>query len=157
MCSPKLAEEVGHHSLLHSHACFPALSLPLSERFNASGVKLYSTHEVHLTLPQLRQSANMPFFNRRTQPADADTATSVGGTNAPTTEKSGIKGLFSKRNQADTQERAAYSNQNLNARPRFGQWLKGVIFDIITMVIMGIIGLGVNLACETSKLDTQLT
>ena len=99
----------------------------------------------------------MPFFNRKTQPADADTATSVGGTNAPATDKSGIKGVFSRRNQANTQERAAYSNQNLNARPRFGQWLKGTIFDIITMIIMGIIGLGVSLPYEKSQLDNKLT
>jgi hypothetical protein len=85
----------------------------------------------------------MSFLNRKPQAADADTTTAVGGSNAPASEK---KGLFSRRSHAPAEERAAYGNENLNARPRFGQWLKGTIFDIITMVVMGVIGLGVSYA-----------
>jgi hypothetical protein len=89
----------------------------------------------------------MPFFNKKPQAADADTTTAVGGSNAPAAEK---KGLFSRRSQAPAEERAAYGNENLNARPRLCQWLKGTIFDIITMIIMGVIGLGVS--CARSRL-----
>jgi hypothetical protein len=69
----------------------------------------------------------MPLFNRKPQAADANTATAVGGSNAPSTEKTGLKGLLSRRAQTPTQERAAYDYDNLNARPRFGQWLKGTV------------------------------
>ncbi|KAM0691073.1 hypothetical protein Q7P36_009844 [Cladosporium allicinum] len=92
----------------------------------------------------------MPFFNKKPQAADANTATAVGNNNnAPGTEKSGLKGLMSRRNREPaqpTQEQAAYGHDNLNRRPTFGQWLKGTIVDIITMVIMGVIGLGVYYA-----------
>jgi diacylglycerol diphosphate phosphatase/phosphatidate phosphatase len=90
----------------------------------------------------------MPFFNKKPQAADADTTTAVGGSNAPASEK---KGLFSRRTQTPAEERAAYGNENLNARPRFGQWLKGTIVDIITMVVMGVIGLGVSFARSRSS------
>ena len=69
----------------------------------------------------------MLLFNRKPQAADANTATAVVGSNAPTTEKTGLKGLLSKRAHTPAQERAAYGYDNLNARPRFGQWLKGTV------------------------------
>jgi diacylglycerol diphosphate phosphatase/phosphatidate phosphatase len=91
----------------------------------------------------------MPFFNKKPQAADANTATAVGSNNAPASEKPGLKGLMSRRSrqpaQPTTQERAACGHDNLNRRPTFGQWLKGTIVDIITMVIMGVIGLGVSI------------
>ena len=95
----------------------------------------------------------MPSFNRKPKPADANTATAVGGTNTQqpaTSEKAGLRGILGRRNRQSAQERAAYNHDNLNARPRLGQWLKGTILDIITMVIMGAIGLGVSLPslCE---------
>lgn len=93
----------------------------------------------------------MPFFNRKPQPADANTATAVAGSNAPAaapaSEKTGLRGLMARRDrQTNAQERAAYGNDNLNARPRFGQWLKGIVFDVVVMFIMGAIGLGVGIA-----------
>jgi hypothetical protein len=93
----------------------------------------------------------MPFFNKKPQAADADTTAAVGASNAPASEK---KGLFSRRTQTRAGERAAYGNENLNARPRFGQWLKGTIFDIITLVIMGVIGLGVSCAIQKCQSST---
>lgn len=48
--------------------------------------------------------------------------------------------------QTNAQERVAYGNDSLNARPRFGQWLKGIVFDVVVMFIMGAIGLGVGIA-----------
>lgn len=93
----------------------------------------------------------MPFFNRKPQPADANTATAVGSGNAPAPasafEKTGLRGMMARRNRPEpAQERVAYGNENLNARPRFGQWLKGVILDIVTMLFMGAIGLGVGIS-----------
>lgn len=34
---------------------------------------------------------------------------------------------------------------HLNSRPPFGQWLKATWLDILTMIIMGAIGLGVSI------------
>jgi len=97
----------------------------------------------------LQDKYPMPFFNKKPQAADANTATAVGSNNASASEKPGLKGLMSRRNRQPvqpTQEQAAYGHDNLNRRPTFGQWLKGTIVDIITMVIMGVIGLGVSVA-----------
>jgi hypothetical protein len=70
----------------------------------------------------------MPLFNRKPAAADTNTATAVGSSDLPATEKIGLKGLLSKkRKQTPAQERAAYGYDNLNARPRFGQWLKGTV------------------------------
>jgi hypothetical protein len=82
-----------------------------------------------LRIPQHpKQLIKMPLFNRKPQAADVNTATAVGGSDPPATEKTtGLKGLLSKRNQTPAQERAAYGYDNLNARPRFGQWLKGTV------------------------------
>ena len=33
---------------------------------------------------------------------------------------------------------------SMSSRPKFGQWLKHTWLDIVTMVIMGVIGLGVS-------------
>lgn len=33
---------------------------------------------------------------------------------------------------------------SMSTRPKFGQWLKHTWLDIVTMVIMGVIGLGVS-------------
>lgn len=101
----------------------------------------------------------MPFFNRKTQPADANTATATGSTNTPTTEKPGLKGLLSRRGRQASRERALYGHEQLNARPKFGQWLKGTIFDILTMIIMGAIGLGVSaiFSLMNTNADTNTT
>lgn len=39
----------------------------------------------------------------------------------------------------------------LNSRPTFGQWLKGVWLDLLTMVILGAIGLGVSFGLTQQK------
>ena len=38
---------------------------------------------------------------------------------------------------------AAPRGTSWNSRPSFGQWLKGAWLDLATMVVMGVIGLGV--------------
>ena len=74
----------------------------------------------------------MAFFKRRVKPADANTAASVGQRQEKTRP----------RTAAGT--RATYDNNMLNRRPRFGQWLKATWLDILTMIVMGAIGLGVS-------------
>jgi len=39
---------------------------------------------------------------------------------------------------------------NMSTRPSFGQWLKVTWLDLVTMVIMGVIGLGVSLLSNLS-------
>ena len=125
-----------HQSFIQKEAYLDRISIHHPLREHASSQDIFT--------PRANQ---MPFFNKKPQAADANTATAVGNNNnAPATEKSGLKGLMSRRNREPaqpTQDQAAYGHDNLNRRPTFGQWLKGTIVDIITMVIMGVIGLGV--------------
>ena len=73
----------------------------------------------------------MPLFSRRNQPADANTAAAVGDTREH--EK------HAKRNDPGFR----YGENTLSSRPSFGQWLKLTWPDILTMIVMGAIGLGV--------------
>lgn len=79
----------------------------------------------------------MGFFNRRNTPAAADTSTATG---THTHEKK--PGLFGHK-----QPRASHAGgATWNTRPTFGQWIKATALDIITMAVMGAIGLGVYMA-----------
>jgi len=79
----------------------------------------------------------MGFFNRRAAPVDANTTTATG---APVhTEK---KGIFGRRHDAHTVNGAPA----WNSRPTFGQWIKATALDIVSMAVMGAIGLGVYMA-----------
>jgi diacylglycerol diphosphate phosphatase/phosphatidate phosphatase len=78
----------------------------------------------------------MGFFNKRTAPADVNTTNATG-----THEKK--PGLFARKNQTHTTSNGVAS---WNTRPTFGQWIKATALDIITMAIMGAIGLGVYMA-----------
>lgn len=78
----------------------------------------------------------MRFFNRRAAPADGNTAAATG-----THEKK--PGIFGRRNEHAT---AAGGSTAWNTRPTFGQWVKATALDIISMIIMGAIGLGVYMA-----------
>lgn len=80
-------------------------------------------------------SRTMGFFNRRTAPADPNTATATG-----THEKK--PGLFARRGHHNVSNGVA----SWNTRPTFGQWIKATALDIITMACMGAIGLGVYMA-----------
>ncbi|KAM3422919.1 PA-phosphatase related-family protein [Cercospora zeina] len=71
----------------------------------------------------------MPLFTRRNPPADANTATAVGGNHE---KHSGRRAA-----------RSDYGEAALNSRPTFGQWVKMTWPDLLTMVVMGAIGLGV--------------
>lgn len=86
----------------------------------------------------------MGFFNRRTRPADANTATAV-AEGPDTTHEKGRRGIMHRNERKPAGAGSEYGNGNLNARPRFGQWLKATLLDLITMIIMGAIGLGVSL------------
>jgi len=79
----------------------------------------------------------MGLFNRRSAPVDANTTAATG------THREKKPGLFS-RSQHDGA--APGGGQAWNSRPTFGQWIKATALDIITMIIMGAIGLGVYTA-----------
>lgn len=78
----------------------------------------------------------MGFFNRRAAPADA---------NAPAATHEKKSGIFGRRNDA-----AAHTHNGTpaawNRRPTFGEWAKATALDIVTMAVMGAIGLGVYFA-----------
>ncbi|KAK5166624.1 uncharacterized protein LTR77_008168 [Saxophila tyrrhenica] len=77
----------------------------------------------------------MPFFNRRSRAPDVNTSTAVGG------EKHGRRGIMNKSDRRHTTNTASsYS------RPSFGQWIKVTWPDILTMIVMGAIGLGIYTA-----------
>jgi diacylglycerol diphosphate phosphatase/phosphatidate phosphatase len=79
----------------------------------------------------------MGLFNRRAAPpVNADTTAATG---TATHEKKG--GLFGRRNDAAVPTHNG--TKAWNSRPTFGQWFKATWLDIITMIIMGAIGLGV--------------
>ena len=71
-------------------------------------------------------------------PAAAPAATA--DTNTTATPKSHVKGSGKSKfgRHADP--------YTMSTRPKFGQWLKCTWLDIVTMAIMGAIGLGVRLA-----------
>jgi len=93
----------------------------------------------------------MGLFTRRTRPADANTATAVGGGNGQGTvrEKPARTGIMGRRERKHTGT-GVHSNGTLNSRPKFGQWIKVTWPDLLTMVIMGVIGLGVSLSVTKS-------
>ncbi|KAL6702778.1 hypothetical protein ACN47E_000962 [Coniothyrium glycines] len=80
----------------------------------------------------------MGLFNKRTAPAaTADT------TNATAVHHEKKPGMFGRKEPRASHHSASAS---YNSRPRFGQWLKATWLDILTMAIMGAIGLGVYMA-----------
>lgn len=84
----------------------------------------------------------MPFFNRRTAPADANTSSSVTGTR----EKHSRGNIMSSmdRRHKDKHTNTSYGTNAMYKRPSFGRWIKATGLDIVTMIIMGAIGLGVG-------------
>ncbi|KAF2027400.1 PAP2-domain-containing protein [Setomelanomma holmii] len=79
----------------------------------------------------------MGFFNRRPAPAAADTTTATGTHHH---EKKG--GMFGRKEPRMT----SHGSASHNSRPTFGQWIKATALDIVTMAVMGAIGLGVYMA-----------
>jgi diacylglycerol diphosphate phosphatase/phosphatidate phosphatase len=81
-----------------------------------------------------------PFGKRRHQePVDAQAA--------PTTTASRSRGgLFSRNRGTRADKHHAYTPYSMSSRPTFGQWLKHTVLDIVTMAVMGAIGLGVYFA-----------
>jgi diacylglycerol diphosphate phosphatase/phosphatidate phosphatase len=95
----------------------------------------------------------MGLFTRRARPVDANTATAAGTTT--TREKTpraggGFMGMLRGRHNGTYPE-------TRNSRPTFGQWLKQTWIDIITMIILGAIGLGVSPASLQKHLDRLIT
>lgn len=81
----------------------------------------------------------MGFFKRRNNPADANTATAVGN------DGLNRRSIMSTKERRHKSGGLAYSDGALNKRPKFGQWLKVTWPDILTMIVMGVIGLGVSI------------
>lgn len=76
----------------------------------------------------------MGLFNKRNTAAAADTTTATG---TPHREKKA--GMFAKKNEHG-------GARAWNSRPTFGAWIKATALDLVTMVILGAIGLGVYFA-----------
>ncbi|GAB7361793.1 hypothetical protein MBLNU230_g1836t2 [Neophaeotheca triangularis] len=83
----------------------------------------------------------MGFFSRRTSAPDTNTAAAVGGDGKHERPQrtSSRKG----RSKAHAGTAAYAGNGILNSRPSFGAWIKGTWLDILTMAILGAVGLGV--------------
>lgn len=83
------------------------------------------------------------FTRRREEPAPGQTApVEAIAENKQPTQRRGLFSNFGNRHQTIGNHETyvlAYSR-----RPTFGQWLKCTWFDILTMAIMGAIGLGVS-------------
>jgi diacylglycerol diphosphate phosphatase/phosphatidate phosphatase len=81
-----------------------------------------------------------PFGKRRHQePVDAQAA--------PTTTASHSRGgLFNRNRGTRADKQHAYTPYSMSSRPTFGQWLKHTVLDIVTMAVLGAIGLGVYFA-----------
>lgn len=88
----------------------------------------------------------MKFFNRRTEAADPSTAVAAGHE-----KKHNRNSIMSRRDRKykGGKSRAVHGDGQLNRKPKFGQWLKATWPDILTMVVMGMLGLGVSLNAHT--------
>ena len=80
----------------------------------------------------------MGLFSRRNKAADANTANAVGNNRH---NRSSIMSNNERRHQSGG---VAYGDGALSKRPSVGQWLKVTWPDILTMIIMGAVGLGVS-------------
>jgi diacylglycerol diphosphate phosphatase/phosphatidate phosphatase len=83
----------------------------------------------------------MGLFTRRAhEPRDGPVATT---THEPKTAATSSRFGFMNRNQGHGSKSPVV--MSMSTRPKFGQWLKVTWLDIVTMAIMGLIGLGVTL------------
>ena len=82
----------------------------------------------------------MGFFNRRTAPADANTEAAVNSSGPR--EKHRVMSSRDRRHKQSSG--SAYGQGTMNKRPTFGQWFKVTWPDILTMIVMGAVGLGVR-------------
>lgn len=80
----------------------------------------------------------MGLFNKRNDAAAADTTTATG-----THEKK--PGIFARKNGTGVGS-AHHDGRPWNSRPTFGQWIKATALDIVSMAVLGAIGLGVYFA-----------
>lgn len=88
----------------------------------------------------------MGLFTRRERPIDANTTTATGTHHTPNSP-SGRRGIMSRHEKHPRSSNTHHTSGGAwNSRPTFGIWLKQTWLDILTMVIMGAIGLGVYMA-----------
>lgn len=113
-----------------------APALPVSSKVYGSSCLLapprpsinLQTHQEPQTLP------TMGLFNKRNTAAPADTTTATG-----TPQHREKKGIFASKGQHG-------GARAWNSRPTFGAWIKATALDIVTMAVLGAIGLGVYFA-----------
>jgi diacylglycerol diphosphate phosphatase / phosphatidate phosphatase len=87
----------------------------------------------------------MRFFNRRS-PAVVEDTNAPATTTAPTTSPTHSRhSRRSHRRSHEKTHRTPFDPETgyYNRRPSFGQWIKMAWLDIVTMAVMGVIGLGV--------------
>jgi hypothetical protein len=87
----------------------------------------------------------MPFWKRHPAPIDGNTATAAGQPIATDPKHEGHRG-----HHGHHGNHGGYP-VTFNARPTFGQWLKATGLDILTMFILGAIGLGVSIRVRNEK------
>lgn len=125
-------------------------------------LNLSDSYNLHSTLP-LDVANTMGLFSRRAAPAATHTTDAAGepmttnGTNGHHHEKSGRGSIFNKHDRAAApRHHQNYShNGPFNRRPTFGQWLKATWIDLLTMVAMGLLGLGVSNVLKESEIHTD--
>jgi len=83
----------------------------------------------------------MGLFNKRTHAERAHAEPAAAGTGTAATSRGGI---FSRKH--GHKSHGAHEHYSMSTRPTFGEWLKRTALDIVTMAIMGAIGLGVYFA-----------
>ncbi|KAI3532347.1 PAP2 superfamily protein, partial [Colletotrichum filicis] len=129
------------------HHSSPRHFLQLPARHKQSSTAIPSWHLLHQSLARppirhcttpknnntniIKKNITMGIFGKRREAAPAGAA-ATGHANGH------HNGVSSKRRGAEP-----YS---MSTRPSFGQWLKGTLIDIITMICMGAIGLGIYMA-----------
>lgn len=77
----------------------------------------------------------MGFFNRQPRAADSTAPVAANGTN----------GHHATTHKEKRARRHGFEPYTMTTRPTFGQWLKYTWLDILTMAVLGAIGLGVSL------------
>lgn len=94
----------------------------------------------------------MRFFNRRPVAADANTSASTGPTSREKHSRRTVMSSHDRRHKH--RARDAYGDGMLNKRPSFGHWLKVTWPDVLTMLVMGVIGLGVRTHSHATQLES---
>ncbi|KAF2712309.1 PAP2-domain-containing protein [Pleomassaria siparia CBS 279.74] len=86
----------------------------------------------------------MGFLNRRPAPVEVNTANTTA--TAPAHHHENKAGILGRQHEAHAAPNGIGAPSSWNTRPTFGQWIKATGLDIVSMAVMGAIGLGVYMA-----------